>query len=233
MAKFRADPAAAETGGSQQKTGKTWDGPSPKFPSGNKWEQLGALLRLCLISCCRKLGDGGAWVVWGGATIREAVEGINTAVSHVMSCQKSLWKEQQRELQAFRFKPWTWGYAARWKRRSCNAFPSRNEKSQCVKGIPSFSITKTRDRFDVSARHLPPLRSLKRCTRPAVRGWKPSAKRQRTSVTARGSGSLPSPETESWCRSKGTTEKVEPSRSLLEESADGIIWLLRSAVRNW
>lgn len=44
-------------------------------------------------------------MVQGGVAIRGAVEGINTAVSDVMSCQKSLQKEQELELQAFSFKP--------------------------------------------------------------------------------------------------------------------------------
>ena len=93
----------------QPNTGKTWARPSPKFPNGNKCEQLGALLarrsKSCLISACRKPWDRRAWVVWGGVTIREAVEGINTAVSYITSCQKSLQKEQELELQAFSFKP--------------------------------------------------------------------------------------------------------------------------------
>lgn len=110
-AKLRADPAATEIGGLvlQRNTGKTWARPSPKLPNGNKCEQLGALLALrskgCLISACRKPWTRRAWVVRGGVTIRAALEGINTAVSYIMSCQESLQKEQKLEMQAFSFKP--------------------------------------------------------------------------------------------------------------------------------
>lgn len=93
----------------QQNTGKDLAKLSPKFPKGNKREQLGAPLawrsKGCLISACRKPWDSQAWVVRGGVAIRGAVEGINTAVSDIMSCQKSLQKEQELELQAFSFKP--------------------------------------------------------------------------------------------------------------------------------
>lgn len=110
-AKLGADPAAAETSilVLQQNTGKTWDRPSPKFPNGNKCEQLGPLPALrskgCLIYTCPKPWARRAWVVRGGVTIRAALEGINTALSCIMSCQESLQKEQELEMQAFSFKP--------------------------------------------------------------------------------------------------------------------------------